>query len=634
MSQPIKIEHFPQDDQYWFVKWIDEFSIPHLQTISTSVKVLLQKLPIQSASEISNLNTETVKELLGQRSTEDPEPEVLKRHAVILAGYLPCLHIGAIFLNQEHVGNLPTDKRTILVPSGEVGTTEHTLGELLPPPHGWTYHYRLLNRSEYSAVFPLMKHSRCLVVERNNVSYIFPRMTVFKAFYAFHTVFSNAFCHGSWVETCHTILSVNDLPSGQKSEITSEGKWNIVLQKNVKDDYACWAALYYLDEYARARANEIYSIHLRDRHHKSTSPHWYASAKFPFKEDKEPLHVGVRGFFLRNRGAYDLGKEGGPHSKFLVTEIVKLKWPDWIPTIVHGRVNDQSKADNPVPTDEPPPFCRKTILKKDEQHPQEIGSDVDPDQSTTSIIVSSAEMEFTVPPKYEPMKKERSKTYDDSPRPPPKSRRAGKLSMGEPGTKPDAADKGVAEIVVRDADKRFTQLLAALTKLQKTKKIQEVTIVSGLAAKRHGRRGDLDVWRFFYPPGTSGPIKLPPRSWRYFAQSKDEEGRRLREYRSALVLRIVADKQTHYWIEIESRNMEPGYRAIILGGIRSEHDQHIAGAMEIIASYQGRGMEGLSENLSVDKIKWGIYRHKYIKGTTPQALDSEHLLRFLGTYQT
>lgn len=148
------------------------------------------------------------------------------------------------------------------------------------------------------------------------------------------------------------------------------------------------------------------------------------------------------------------------------------------------------------------------------------------------------------------------------------------------------------------------------------------------------RRGDLDVWRFFYPPGTSGPIKLPPRSWRYFAQSKDEEGRRLREYRSALVLRIVADKQTHYWIEIESRNMEPGYRAIILGGIRSEHDQHIAGAMEIIASYQGRGMEGLSENLSVDKIKWGIYRHKYIKGTTPQALDSEHLLRFLGTYQT
>ena len=112
MPLPAKILEFPVDGRFWFVKWIDEFTLPHWGTDSASVKVILQKFPISKATELSRLKDDALLAILGQRSKGDPEPEVMKRHPVVLAGLLPALHIGAVFHNQEHIGDLPAASAT------------------------------------------------------------------------------------------------------------------------------------------------------------------------------------------------------------------------------------------------------------------------------------------------------------------------------------------------------------------------------------------------------------------------------------------------------------------------------------------------------------------------------------------
>ncbi|WP_050470478.1 hypothetical protein [Herbaspirillum chlorophenolicum] len=635
MPLPAKILEFPVDGRFWFVKWIDEFTLPHLGTDSASVKVILQKLPISKATELSRLKDDALLTVLGQRSKGDPEPEVMQRHPVVLAGLLPALHIGAVFHNQEHIGDLPSASATFSIPGGEVGLEEFTLGQSIPPPANWTWGpYRLLNKFEYSVVPFQMKHSKCLVIERENTSFIIPRMTMFKAFYGMQTIFANAFSHGSWPERMYTILSDEEnLESGQKTEITADGKWGIVLQTKVKDQYACWAALYYHDEYARTRATEIYSLALAQRRHYDTKPNWYASARLPFKES-EDVRVQVRGFKLREWTFYDENNQKVVRSKFLVTEIVKHSWPSWIPTILHGRTNNNERSPSPIATDAPRPFSQVEVVTSKEQKPIEVDNNHDADSSTTPTDVISAEMSFLGNgPKLEKMPKKSSKTY--GPKTPPKeSRPVDKVSMGELRNKGDAVDQGAAEVVIRDAEKRFGQVMTAFLTLRAEKKIADVSVESGASGKRAGRRGELDVWQFFFPEGSAEQSRPPARCWRYIDQGLDDDGRRRRTYRTALVLRVVVDGQLHYWIEIECRKTETGFRSIVLSDVSSSPEVYIAASMEMVANHKGRNMDAkLNEALGDHGVTAGFYRHQYQKDVSPKALDTEYILNFLQTYK-
>jgi len=61
----IKISGFPEDDGYWFIKWIDEFRLPHLATSSASVKVVLQKLGSVDFHNLNNLGSTDIRSILG-----------------------------------------------------------------------------------------------------------------------------------------------------------------------------------------------------------------------------------------------------------------------------------------------------------------------------------------------------------------------------------------------------------------------------------------------------------------------------------------------------------------------------------------------------------------------------------------
>lgn len=635
MSLPSQFDGFPIDGQFWFIKWIDEFALPNMDTKSPSVRVILQKLPISTASQISRITKEEVKRYLGQRSGGDPEPIILPSDPRVLVGNLPAMRIGAIYKDHVHVGDLPTSSTLIEMPGGEALGEEVSLSKALPPPHNWTRgEYRLLNKFEYSVVPWKMKHSKCFVYNFRGVTYIIPRMTIFKAFYARHTLMANAFCSGSWNKTKTMLMTENDLKSGLRSEITPDGKWNIVLHTLLNDPFACWVALFNFDEYATACANQIYSKGLQELAAPGTKPHWYASAQIPFKETEELLRMEVRGFNLREWSYYQNG-EHVSHKKFLVTEISRFAWPEWIPVIGYGRMNSGDTAEEQVHTDLPAPYRKKrTVLRNDEQRPHELESGIDPAEATTPVYFSASEWGWLKEPKIEKMVKKMSQTYRQQERL-AETRQAGKISTGIPDNRKDAVDRGIAEVINREAEKRFDHLLAALEELRKANKIDSATVLAGTAANRHGRRGNLNVWQFFFMPGTPEQAKLPARSWRYVHQDQDAAGRRHRIFRTALVIAIVVEQQPHYWIEIECRKSEAGYRSILLGGVpASDVDSYIIGTMETVADQKGRNMEDrLYKAAQIGGIQVGFYRHQYLRDSPSKSLDTEYLLQTLKTYQ-
>lgn len=69
------IDEFPNDGALWFIKWIDEFRLPHGLTRSASVKVILQRLPFSNPREVSKVGFNDLEKILGKRKIDD-EPVI------------------------------------------------------------------------------------------------------------------------------------------------------------------------------------------------------------------------------------------------------------------------------------------------------------------------------------------------------------------------------------------------------------------------------------------------------------------------------------------------------------------------------------------------------------------------------
>ncbi|KYP10900.1 MAG: hypothetical protein A0129_10395 [Limnobacter sp. CACIAM 66H1] len=236
----IKISGFPEDDGYWFVKWIDEFRLPHLTTSSASVKVVLQKLGSVDFHNLNNLGSTDIRSILGQRK-KDADVIIEIRCPVVMPGTLPLVFIGAIYQRGVYVGRLPTRRRTIALADGGQEGFELSLSQQITPPPGWPEGapYSLLNRFEYSVIPNIMRSSRCLMINRGEDTFIIPRMTIFKTFYAPHTELAKAFCGGPWNDRLDEVICLDDFESGLKTQkITHPEQWNIILQVRVPDVFA------------------------------------------------------------------------------------------------------------------------------------------------------------------------------------------------------------------------------------------------------------------------------------------------------------------------------------------------------------------------------------------------------------
>lgn len=622
-----KIKEFPEDDALWFIKWIDEFRLPHMGTRSASVGVVLQKLPFTDPAKLWSIPPDSLLQVLGQRN-RDPQVEVLPSNPRVMPGTLPLLHVGAVFQNKVKVGELPTQRQRIALRQGELDGKEVTLGERLPTPPNWddNFPYRLLNKFEYSIPNSRMSESRCLVIWRRHVgTYIIPRMAIFKTFYAAHSELAKAFCNGPWQERLHDVICLSDFQSGLKTERTSTGQWNVILQTLVPDSFAPILALLYFDEHARACAESIYSRSLQDRSGRQHSP-WYAGAQFPFRPG--PLQLDVRGFQLRGWKYKDDDGTSAENRKFLVTEIVGSSWPDYIPDIGHERANSGIPSSNPTVVRAPRPYPTSGDQEGSTPNTQ-VDGEHDAQAISTSTHMSTTEFHWINSPRTAKIRKQSSQQYEDDGRPSRPAASGDEVSTGENTHQHDGRPKGVAEVLVRVPEKRFENIVDVFVTLKSVGFLSSFTVFGCSIPGKLIRRGDFECWSFIDELSRIQGLR-PRRGWRLAEYDAHNAAKCF--YRSALVVQLVIGADTHYWIEIECRKKsERGFRSPVLSNVTGSATEVISAAMEIIVEEKGVSAEpALNAQLRHHGVRAACYKHAHESPDSPK-FDVSSVRRFLST---
>lgn len=624
MSGQEKIKQFPADGALWFIKWIDEFKLPHLGTRSVSVSVIIQRLPFSDIKYLNKLSLDDIQKILGKRHA-DPEPTIYTPLPTVMVGSLPILHIGAVYQDQVHVGELISSRQFIALQGGGQEGTEVTLSERIDGPAGWNPElpYKILNAYEYYGIPYKMPRSRCLVVQREDITYVFPKTTIFKRFYAFHTEVAKAFCGGPWTERLEDVICLNDLRSGLKTEVDSSGQWNVILQTLIQDRFAPLLALFYFDEFGRACAESIYARSLQDRRSNMDAP-WYASAQIPFSKSGAILRLELRGFFLRSWKHKDGAKREMESRKFLVSEIGGSGWPTYIPTIGVERFNSGATGIEQTREPGPAPYSRPSELVPSTPDTV-VDSEHDANAMTSATHLSNTEHYWFNTPKVIKLKKKSSKRYDEAASLPPLLN-GDVVSTGAHDPQADGKAKAEAEVRVRLPEKRFEHILEVFETLAKENFISRYRVVLPHLPGLLIRRGSLDCWSLIDDESREHGLR-PKRGWRLAEYSAESVRDCL--YRTALVLSLKVNGITLYWIEIECRKTEGGFRSPLLFNVDGEPYDILAGALNIIASVKGINMEpALNGALGPYNVFVDCYKHWYASNDSSK-LDIESVKRFL-----
>jgi len=612
-----KILDFPDDDHLWLIKWIDEFRLPHLRTRSTSVGVVLQQLSARDYAELASVRADDLSHILGKRN--QAEAPAL-RTARLLVGSLPLIEIGQIYKEGTRVGQLPTVMNALALDNND--ETEISIGDSSPAPPGWKADlpHKILNAFEYYGVYPRMAKSRCQVirVQRDNVTYefIIPRATIFKAFYAQHTEIAKAFCKGPWSERYEDVICMHDFESGLKTQVSAGGQWDIVLETLVPSTFAAPLALLHFDEYAQKCAESIYTNSLSDRAGKSDTP-WYASAKIPYLPVDEPFRMRVKCLPLRGWASI---------KKFVVTSIVGTSWPSHLPIVAHGRRNSGDKGIVQIRVDGPAPF---TVRPSDEQNETNPGTSIDAgeDGSQQSDIrhLPTDDWIWLNEPTMIKLVKLSSKIYEGG-RPAKQTNGGDQVSTGEHTHQQGGLVRGEASVLVRAPQMRFEHIIKVMTQLRGEGRIDDIRVVPVANAWQHGSRGGRDCWSFI-AEDTAKLGTRPGRSWRILEYAL--EASQISIHRCALVLELTIGGNSHYWIEIECRKKEQGFRSAFLSQLGEDYPDALETAIETIAQAKGINLEKeLKEAFKEKSIFVDSYKHHY-KSQTQSELDINSVRRFL-----
>jgi hypothetical protein len=117
---------FPLDDQFWAVKFVDQFNQAHAGTRTALVQVMLEQVRVNSANELTTLSREATESFFGSR-TGGPHP--VFDFISILAGALPAIRIGDVFRNGEKVGELRSVMHRFTLRLGESDSAQGHAGD-------------------------------------------------------------------------------------------------------------------------------------------------------------------------------------------------------------------------------------------------------------------------------------------------------------------------------------------------------------------------------------------------------------------------------------------------------------------------------------------------------------------------
>lgn len=620
-----EIAEFPEGNDLWLVKWIDEFRLPHLRTRSASVGVVLQQLSARDVKGLDSLKATELSHILGRK--KDACNPVFKVPRVMV-GLLPVLAIGQIYQNRMRVGQLPTTMATISIHrAASADEAEIEIGQQVPPPPWWDsrFPHRILNPHEYAGLFGMSK-SRCDVIRRNDGihvnEYIIPKTVIFKAFYGMHTEIAKAFCNGPWSQRYEDVICMHDFESGLKTQNIDNGKqWDIVLETLVQDEFAYPLALLLFDDYARKCAEAIYTRSQQDKNGKTDAP-WYAGAAIPYCPINEPFRMRVKSLPLPVRTVMHDDQTKYELRRFVVTSIVGSSWPSHLPTVGVGRRNSGTKGEIQIADSSRPPYVRANESDKGRTKTTIDGtSDVAANAIAQTLKVE--EWVWLNQPKSTRLTKSSSKKYEGK-----RSTtqcRGDIVSTGEHTYEEDGLGKGEATTVVRSPERRFEQIIEILEKLKGEGLIADIREVPAPEAWRQQSRGGRPCWSFIAEE-TAKLGRVTGRSWRIIDYGSEDS--RTIMHRCALVLALTIGDNLHYWIEIECRKTQR-FRSPFLSNVGSDYREIIAASIDAIAMKKGRNLENeLKLSFSGSNIIVDSYKHHY-PAKDHSGLDISSVRRFL-----
>lgn len=570
-SEDTRIKEFPNDGKLWFIRWVDKYAFPHLDTQTPSVTVYMSQLTINNIGDKWPANT-LRKDIVGESN------QIVTVH--VMTGIIPILRLGSIFRNGIQVGMLPSRNfelsmnLTQPLQKAKVSTS----WPVRPPKYPENYNYCLINRFEY-ARHPEMANSECLVFWCENKQFIFPSHVIFRSFYAPCTELALAFTSNAWEFTKErAVISKETL-------VRPDQSWQVVLRTKIYDIYRSLVACLTLDPFGIACAK---SIHSRLR----APPVGYLSVDIPFQVDSLEMKVSTISLDHRVK-------------KYLVTDILSVSWPHSCRKIWYSRENDGSKGKEVKPSTKDKPYSgpRKKSPARDPVTPDTNCSDEDPSSNTPPTNYNTSVFSWVGESPEEKMQKQESHQYQGGNKIPsgegPDDTASGNTTTGET----EARRGEFTGQPNRATEKRIAQLLALLDSLKAKKEIDNWRPVPCPYSTEFA-----DSIPYWYPPAyvfdELGRKKYP--AWRYF----DRTEKRLRRF---LACEIAVRESKIFWLEIECRPSEGGFSSLLFT-ISSGLSEHCIQRL----IYSATAHEGVwpqdSELQTIPGFAAGIrWRHVYPK---------------------
>jgi len=605
----IRISAFPQDEHLWFVKWVDDFKLPHLGTRSASVAVLLQRLPFDDQRQLNRLKSQDLLTIFGKKY-QDADPQFFYPLPRVHVGTLPVIPIGAVFCNRRLVGYLPAHTTDIVLLHAEESCQEVELNTLLPKPDGWNDKpYKLLNTSEYCGLNTRFSSSRCLQYHRDDTDFIIPRTVIFSRFYAGQPEIARAFCGGPWPEQVHKLIYFGDLESGLQTGICPEtGKWHVILETKIRDAFARIIAIFHFDPYARACAESIYGQSLRDRGLTQIHGSWFSNARIPFRASETPLKLKISGYFLKSIRNHKLKTE---RKKFLVTMLGGCNQPSYIPEILYERYNSNYGSESPTEVDGPSPYSPAQTVRNPNTNTI-IDDERDSLAQGDIFEIPTNDFDWIDAKPLEKLKKSSNKVYPPKPHPAPSSSGDDSASTGEPTHQHGNVAQAQIKTLHRSPELRFEQLLIALEELYSTGHLENFNLIQPSLPSLLIQRGSRVCWSYLNAEArTTG--EWPTRSWRLIQSGSDDGYRKVPGIpRCALVVEIKKDSHLGYWIETECKKGD-SYLSVFIHDLRALPEDVVELAMDAIAANQGTNLRKHLPDILSPYGLTSYYRHHFEK---------------------
>lgn len=577
-----RIKEFPADGQYWWIRWVDHYRVPHGRTGTPSVEVALSPLPAHpnrlSARDLWALITDPTK----------------PTKATLLAGTVPRLGLGRVFCDGVEVGDIPTEVRTFTLDLRELPPELMAAGDQIPHrPDGWDPDkpYRVINSYRLGHFLD----SKCWVGHSGSDVVVLPCHEVFRAMLAPETEIALALIGEPWPR-CMERLTDPECTGAVKDS----GSWHLVLRTLVHDTSQWHLANLFCTEAGKKAAKTVYASMLASR-----GP---ASIVAPIPFDTPEIRFAARCVRLHRNP-----------DKFLILEILRLTWPYGNQDLKQRRENGAEDGKEVIPTDDPPPYVRvsKPALRALDETPIGVTAEDDPNSATPTIRFCAHRIVWDNAPPFGKIEKDKSYRYiRRSPSPeadPPEEASAGNRTGGDTGKAPAAYVAGQREKLTR----RFEDVIEMLERLRVGYKIDHWRALPSPEVTSY--RGDHPVWRL--------PQTLPDDRGVRKYQAWSRLDRDANICRTALVCEVVIAGATVHWIEIELRPNEGGRRSLICSLRANDRDKVIKKILTLAVAYKATWPSPatiVSETHALDIEPW---THQYAERPERAVLREDLALR-------